>query len=341
MNRLFLSFSLSFAILASCYERDHKTPEEIQKELDLAESQFENAKEMFNPWYTGPLLTPSATMMPPGYGNVQPYVFVNDNYAAYNKERKSLPLKNNLINLNPLAIIQAGLTDSMDLSVTVQTNTNWLDGRSGGGYGDTQAGVGFLIQPQTLYVPKMKFSITETFPTGKYQHLRSDGLDGAGSGSYQTQFSFAMGKIMFWATKHPLNARIALAYRVAAPLKVAGYNSYGGGIGAKGTVRPGNTFSADLGFELSLTQRWVFANDFVYTTTNKTRFSGFTGTTANGSSALVGKGYSDQLSLAPAIEYNWSDQLGILGGVQFTVYGRNSSNFIAGIISVEYTFPLN
>ena len=69
------------------FGQNHKSPQQIQKELDDAESQFKKSKEMFNPWYTGPLLTPSPTMIPPGYGNFQPYVFVTDNYASYNSIR--------------------------------------------------------------------------------------------------------------------------------------------------------------------------------------------------------------------------------------------------------------
>ena len=317
----------------------YHSPREIQETLDEAETQFSRALEIFNPWYTGPILTPSATMMPPGMGNIQAYVFANDIYASFNAERKSVSLEHNLINLNPIMLIQTGITDSLDGMVTVQTNTNWQNGHVGGGYGDTQVTLGFLIQPQTLYVPKVKFSVQETLPTGHYKNLHADRLNSTGAGSYQTQFSLAAGKLMFWTTQHPINARIALAYKIPTTVALRGYNTYGGGIGTKGAIRPGKTFSADFGIEVSLTQRWVFASDVVYTTTSQSTFHGSSGMNGSGSPASLGSGYSDQLSLAPAIEYNWSGNLGILAGVQFTVYGRNSSNFVSGIFSVEWTFP--
>ena len=47
-------------------QEEHKTPQQIQQELNQAEKDFQRAKEMFVPWYTGPLVTPSASMMPPG-----------------------------------------------------------------------------------------------------------------------------------------------------------------------------------------------------------------------------------------------------------------------------------
>lgn len=295
---------------------------------------------MFDPWYTGPLLTPSASMVAPGYANTQGYIFVTQNYAAFNEDRKSVSFSNNSYNLNPSDILQFGVTDSVDTTVSLQTQTNWLQGRSAGGFGDLQWAVGFKIQSQTLYIPKMKFSIQETFPTGAYQHLRSDRLDAAGGGSYQTSFSFAMTKIMFWSTQHPVNARIALAYKIPTPVKVRGFNSYGGSYDTHGIVHPGNSFNADLGIEVSFNQHWVLANDFVYTATNKTHFHGDPGTTSTGTPAPIGSGFSDNLSLAPAIEYNWSANFGMLAGVQFSVYGRNSTNFISAIFSVTYGFPM-
>lgn len=339
MKALFwlLPYFLSVSLFA---QPEHKTPQEIQRELDEAEDQLKKAEEMFDPWYTGPLITPSASMMPPGYANTQFYSYVTQSYAAFNEDRKSISFKDDSFNFNPLNVLQFGVTDSMDTSIILQTQTNWLNGRSAGGFGDITCNVGFKIQDQTLYIPKMKFSIQETFPTGAYQNLRPDGLDGAGKGTYQTTFSFALTKIMFWSTQHPVNARLAIAYKVNTPVKVRGFNSYGGGFGTHSTVHPGNTFNADFGIEVSFNQHWVLANDFVYTATNKTRFTGYSGLNADGTPASVGGGFSDNFSLAPAIEYNWSSNLGILAGVQFSVYGRNSTNFISTIISITYGFPM-
>ncbi|MBX9743937.1 MAG: hypothetical protein K2X08_01860 [Chlamydiales bacterium] len=318
----------------------HKSPEEIQRELDEAEKQLRRAEEMFDPWYTGPLVTPSASMMPPGYANTQGYLFFTQDYAAFNKDRKSVSLANDTYNLNPYNNLQIGITDSVDTNLVLQTQTNWSKGDSAGGFGDLQTNIGFKIQDEKLYVPKMKFSIQETFPTGSYQHLRPDGLDATGKGAYTTSFSVAITKIMFWSTPHPINTRLAMAYKISTPVKVHGFNSYGGGYGTHGTVHPGNQFTADLGIEVSFDQHWVLANDFVYVATNKTKFHGYPGITSTGTPATVGSGFSDNFSLAPAIEYNWSSNFGMLAGVQFSVYGRNSTNFISTIISITYGFPL-
>lgn len=315
-----------------------KSPEQIQKELDEDEALFKRAQEMFNPWYTGPLLTPSASMMPPGYGNIQPYLFVNDYYAAFDNHRKSQKLENKQINLNPSIGSQFGITKTMDIALTLQGNFNWQNGESGGGFGDMICTVGWPIVIQTLWIPQMKFTITQTFPSGRYQKLDSNRLNASGGGVWATQFGFAISKVMFWSTKHPFYGRLFIGYNIPVPSTMNGFNAYGGGYNAKAKVRPGNSLKVDLGMELSLTQRWVIANDIVYTAQNETTYSGNPGTTSTGAVSTIGGGFSDNLSLAPAIEYNFSPNLGLIGGAWFSVYGRNSTNFATAVLSIVWTF---
>jgi hypothetical protein len=318
-----------------------KSPQEIEIELEAAEAQFETALLMFNPYYQGPLITPSASMTPPGVGNLQPYLFAKESYATYDKQRHSVSMPHNVTNVNPQVILQTGITDTLDIAVTVQGDGNWQAGHSGGGFGDVSAVIGFPITRQSRYVPAIKFSIGESFPAGKYEHLSSNGLglSATGSGSYQTIFGLCASKLLFWTTQHPLNIRAYCGYVVPSKVKVEGFNAYGGGFGTKGTVRPGNTLNADLGIELSITQKWVLATDIVYTSTSLTKFYGYPGVGADGKPASVGTGYSDNLSIAPAFEYNWNANLGIVVGAWFSVYGRNSLSFASGVFTVSYTFP--
>ena len=80
---------LSFLLMVPCLlcAQEVKTPAQIQKELNEAQAKYEQSKTMFNPWYTGPLVAPPASMMPVGMGDVQPYLFVSGTYANYNAHR--------------------------------------------------------------------------------------------------------------------------------------------------------------------------------------------------------------------------------------------------------------
>jgi len=331
-----------FILLTPAFLLWAQSPQEIQGELNAAQAQYEHAKEMFNPWYSGPLLTGSAHMMPPGYLSLQPYLFVADNYAVFDKHYNSHGIPD-LVQLNPqINALQAGITSWLDVALSMQGFVNWQKEKSSGGFGDMNLTVGFPLLTEGLYVPAMKIGIGETFPTGRYQKLTSGkgAVQATGQGSYQTTFSYRIAKLLFWDTLHPLNTRATFAYTIPTTVHVKGLNAYGGGFGTDGKVRPGNQLSVSLGLEWSFTQKWVFANDFVYTHGNKTKFSGSTGTLSDGTPAKMGAPSSNQFSLAPAIEYNFSSMLGVLGGVWFVVAGQNSSKFVQGIVSVTYTWKV-
>ncbi len=317
-----------------------QSPQKVEKELQDAQAQYQRAKEMFNPWYTGPLVTPSANMMAPGGANIQPYLFINGAYAAFNKDRQSIALPHNTYGVQVTSGMLIGITPSVDLSITPGAIINWQEHHTGGGFNDVTSTLGFLINRETLYVPAMKFTINETFPTGKYQNLSVNGLglNSTGGGSFQTQFGFALSKLIWWIYDHPLNLRYFIGYTLSTPVHVKGFNTYGGGFHTNGTVRPGNLLTTDLGIEWSFTRKWVLALDVVYTAQNSDKFHGKPGFLANGAPASVGSPYNDNLSLAPAIEYNWNSNLGVLAGVQFSVYGQSSSNFAKGQFSVTYSW---
>lgn len=301
--------------------------------------QFESAKAKFNPWYTGPLVTASATAMDPGYGNFEPYAFVIDNYGRYKEDRHSTDIPN-LVQLNPKFFFQAGIASWMDTALLLQTLTSWQSHQHGGSIGDTTWTLGFPLAKQSCYIPNIKVTISETFPTGRYQNLKARklGTDDTGAGSFETIFGLAASKVVFWTWDHPLNLRLQLDYGIHSSVHVHGLNHFGGAIDTDGKVKPGNTFQADLGVECSISKRWVFITDVVYTTSARDRFDGFPGTLPDGSPAVVGNHSNDQLSLAPAFEYNLNKNISFLGSCWFTVYGRNSYNFASGIISFSYTF---
>lgn len=314
---------------------------ELEEGLLNAEHEFERAKELFSPWYTGPLLTPGASMMPVGKGNTQPFIFIVDNSAIFNKKRKSIKLPSHLVQLKTTANIQTGITENFDLNISFFGQSNWQFNQHGGGAGDVNITSGFLIYKQSRFIPDIKLTISETFPTGKYKKLSPAKfyLDAVGAGTYSTQFGLAFSKIILWMTTHPMVLRCFFGYQLSTPVNVEGFNFYGGGFGCKGRVRPGNNFNVDFGYEVSITQKWVVALDVNYSATNTTKFRGIRGTLKNGLESIAGWPYSDNLSLAPAIEYNWSPNLGVISGVWFSVYGRSSLNFVSGIISLTYSFP--
>jgi hypothetical protein len=333
---------LGFLTLTSVMaEEKFVPPEQIKEEVNQAQIDVERAQKMFNPWFTGPIIAGSASMMPPGVGMFQPYFYTIDNYGIFDKDRHTVS-QPDLWQVSPQFVFQTGITSWMDIFAAPQLFINNRHSQWYTGFADLPIGLGFKVCDEGVYYPKMKIQLSETFPTGKYQNLnpKKAGADAIGAGSYQTGFSFRMSKILFWWTPHPVAVRAVTTYTVPTTVHVNGYNAYGGGVGTHGKVRPGNNFNADLGIEFSINQRWVLANDFVYQFNDKTKFSGTKGIDpATGLPNVVGLPSSDVLQLAPAIEYNFNENLGILAGVWFTVWGRNTSNFIDYVFSLCWVFP--
>jgi len=312
----------------------------VQSEIDKAWHDFEIARKMFIPFYTGPLITTSANCVPFGHINIQPYLFFTINHAQFNKHRKSINIPNKYI-LNPQFVFQVGTSPWMDATIIPQWVFNWQSGHYANGFGDLPLQFGFQLAKQTPYIPAIRLILGETFPTGKYQHLSSKkgGLDAIGAGAYVTVVGIVLNKILWWLPLHPVSLRLATTYNIPdARVPVHGFHAYGGGFGTDGKIKVGNTFNADIGIEVSLTQKWVFATDIVYTYSNKSTFMGKPGHLADGTPAANGAPSSDQFSLAPAIEYNVSDLGGFIGGVWFSPTGRNSPNFVSIVLSYTQLF---
>jgi len=307
----------------------------IEGELNSAEEDFAIAQKMFVPWYSGPLITGSASNVDPGLILLQPYFFTTVTHASYddNRHSKNIP---NILTLNPLYYYETGITSWLDTFGTYSAIFNRQSNIWASYSADSSIGFGLQIQRETPYIPKMRFTFSESLPTGKYDNLDAakNGLDSTGSGSYETTISFNISKVLWWNKLHPSAVRGNFIYTFTTPTHVDNLNAYGGGPGTDGKVKPGNSWGIDIGYEYSITQKWVFACDAVYTYFNKSSFSGNKGRDANGIPFSVGGPSGDQLSFAPALEYNLTPDMGMVAGVWFTATGRNSGNFI----SLVYTF---
>ncbi len=306
------------------------------------------------PWFTGPLLTPSASTVPQGHVNIEPYVFVNrktGNYEAdwgSNSEGKST-------SVTLQVPIQVGLTSFMDFQTFPYGTYNNVQGHTGIRFGDLPVQVNFQIyreQPDSA-IPHIKISLTEDFPTGKFDHLNPNklGADASGMGSYITTVGLTIGKLFHFGGSHYLRFRTNFSYSVPSAVHVEGFNVYGGGFGTNGKAYPGKEFSTLIGLEYTPILRLAFALDIFGVTTEKVRFSGNAGKVPNPTTerptdidlppfidASVGAHSSEQVSLAPAVEYNFTETIGLIGGVWFSIAGRNSARFINGVVALNMYF---
>jgi hypothetical protein len=238
----------------------------------------------------------------------------------------------------------------MDVKILPVAMWNYRNHQSQWALGDWSAQIDLLLHRDTLpyknWLPSIKISLRETFPTGKYQKLNPNklGTDGGGRGTYLTTFLVSASKIYHLSGFRFFSWRLNGAYSIPTNVHVKGFNQYGGGIKANGTISPEKAFVGIAAFEYAFTRHWVICCDVEGVIASKTTFKGYAGIVPTQDSNFSPTGVptlnenkaSIQYSAAPGIEYNWSENLGLLAGVWFTFAGKNSSNFTTGVLSVNY-----
>ena len=227
----------------------------------------------------------------------------------------------------------------MDFQIDPQMFYQRTQGKSATRFGDfpTALNIQLLENTPGSWYPAIKLTVREIFPTGKYQHLspHKNATDSTGSGSYDTGFGVTFANLYHLSSIYYLSARLSLNYDFFTKTHVEGFNSYGGGFGTRGTVKPGDNYTGLIGLEFTLSKNWVFALDLVAFYGNKSPFRGKRGVTTAGAPADVGFPSFFEFDLAPAIEYNFSEDFGIIAGTWFSVAGRNTQQFVSGLLAIS------
>jgi hypothetical protein len=196
-----------------------------------------------------------------------------------------------------------------------------------------QAGYG-LTQFQDGYrMPSISLVIDETLPTGRYDSLDRP-ANGVGEGAYTTGFSVYSQDYFWMPNGRILRGRLDLTYAVSSAAALSDRSVYGTPAGFHGDATPGDSATVDASAEYSVTREWVAALDVVYQHNASTHVHG----TVPGGEFAADSGSSWSLGFAPAIEYNWSAQGGVLLGVRIIQIGRNTSAGITPAVAVNLVF---
>ena len=291
-------------------------------------------EKRLTPWFTGPLIAPSAFTVTPGHFTLQAYLdsFVDIGVYDSHWQPQERP---NFYNTNLRLRIKAGIAKWLDAQITSQASHQETQGKNSTGFNDLL--FAFNIQLLTFKMedpwPALKLVLHTSIPSGKYQQLNPSlkMTDARGTGCWYPEAALVASKVWNLSDIHYLEVRLFTAYRMGVPTSVRGLSVYGGDISTRGTAYPGNIFVVDGAIECNFTKNFAFACDIYYLHRNRSHFSGSTLTAATQPSR-------EQWSLAPALEYNWSKNLGVIGGVWFSLAGRNGPQFINGILSLNSYF---
>jgi hypothetical protein len=305
--------------------------------------------EPVKPWFTGPLLAMSGNTTAAGHINFEPYIYAIARTSFYNNDWQSDPI-DTLWNLQFRAPLWIGITNWMDVKIAPAWAWNERNGASQWTLLDFGLQLDFALHKDSLpyknWYPSIKLSLRENFPVGKYQNLDPNkfGVDNGGRGSYTTFIALSASKILQIRDVHFLNLFFNLIYAMPTNVHVNGFNVYGGGFGTDGVVTPEKTFLAIFAFEYALTRNWAIACDVQGTVVSSTGFTGNPGVIPSddpdveplGIPAVNDVQAGIQYTISPAIEYNWSENLGIIAGAWFSFAGKNASHFTSGVIALNY-----
>jgi hypothetical protein len=292
-------------------------------------------------WWTGPLLAASPATLPQGHILVEPYLYdaiIKDQFDNTGA-RRQIARQNDY---GSLTYLLYGLTDSTTIGLIPRFGYDNPGEGSSVGVGDMTAQVSYRLSRflDQGWLPAMALVIGETLPTGKYDRLRNPS-DGIGAGSYTTSLSLYAQYYLWMSNGRILRTRINLSEGWSSYVGVEDASVYGTLQGFRGRAFPGNSFTFDSAWEYSVTRNWVAALDIVYSDSGPTTLAGHYAQPNGGPmSASVDSrsASSDSISLAPAIEYNWTSTVGIIVGAKLVVAGRNTGAAVIPVAAVNLVF---
>lgn len=281
-----------------------------------------------NAWWTGPMLANSAETLPQGHVLAEPYL-----YDIQTKGSDSFGSR---------TYLNYGLVDRLTIGVIPVFGYNRVSGgpnSSGVQVGDTTVQAQYRLRQfhEGSWLPTIALQLQETLPTGKYDHLGNRPADGLGSGTYTTSIGIN-GQTYFWLPNgRILRVRLNISAAFSTRTNVHGVSVYGTEASFSGNARPGNSAYVDTSLEYSLTRRWVLALDVFLNHNDNTVVSG-RNIHADQTATPVRQntGCSQAFGIAPAVEYSWTPNIGVLLGTRMIFGGHGATSSITPAIAINY-----
>lgn len=289
-----------------------------------------------NQWFTGTLEAPSPALPKPGILEVEPYAIYTRTYGAYGT-RGDYRAAPNVDIFTSVTAMKYGITNRISVQAlpSISHVANKISHYTG--IGDLPIELEYRINNENNKTgfPSVTAAIGVTIPTGIYDNMRTP-LSGFGSGAFTLKEQVLLQSLFDTPGGHPMRFRVyAAAYEAIGSTSVHNISVYGTSPGFAGRVDPGFSAVMGIGGGYALDQRWVIALDLVHKSAR-----GFALDGADGMNVIVHSrsGRSARTSLAPALEYNISGNVGIIAGVDFSLSGHNSSAYFAPQIAISAGF---
>lgn len=296
--------------------------------LPVAQAQDAARQPLGDAWWTGPMLANSAGTLPQGHFLLEPYVY--DVHTTHGNGYGSL------------TYIQYGLTDRLTVGLVPTFGYNQVDhgpNSSGVGWGDGSVLAQYRLHQfqEGSWVPTMSVMLQQTLPTGRYDRLGNRPADGLGSGASSTTLQLNTQTYFWMPSGRILRMRLNIGQTWSGSASLNDVSVYGTPQGFHGRARPGDSLLVNAAWEYNMNRHWVLALDLTARHTQGTPIDGI----APQADGMVGPyharaGSNVTWGIAPAIEYNWSGNLGLLFGVRVLTGGDRVTTSVTPAFALNY-----
>ena len=270
-------------------------------------------------WWTGPMLTPSAATLPRGHFLIEPYLYDVVSSGSHG--------------FGSLTYLNYGLADRFTIGLIPTAGfTKVSDGPS-------SSGIGLEISACWLSTGSRSFAAAvgcPPLPSWCKRHFLPEGSTAwataraTASEAEPTRPPWRSTPRRTSGCRTAASSACGSTWRTTSrpDVSLEGASVYGTETGFSGRAKPGRSFSADASWEYSVTRSWVLALDVIYRHRGTTRVAGDDVRDPNASPVQLSSGPADTVAIAPAIEYSWKSNWGVLLGVRVIPGTRHAATSV-------------
>lgn len=293
--------------------------------------------------FTGPLLTSNAMPLSPGSLLIEPYLMYYSSDDAYDDQGHRYAKATGMRQWQTLVPVYYGVTDHLELQISGGAAHSMSGGSHADGFGATDTTVGakyLLLSPdKNGDSPAVSVAYQHRFPTGAYDRLDENPLNATGDGAAVDTFSLMAQQYVWLSNGRPLRLRATVSYSLPPnAVDVNGVSVYNTPRNFHGRERLGSALGVSTSAEYSIDAHWALATDLTYNRTSPAQLTGVVGTGESATVFARRDAVQSVYSVAPAVEYNFNDRFGLIGGVQLSFAGRNNDAFVTPMTAFNMVF---
>lgn len=284
------------------------------------------APEPDEAWWTGPIAASSADTLPRGHVLIEPYLYdVRSPGGDY---------------LGSLTYILYGLTDRLTVGVIPTIGS----ARSRGSASPRRVAAGDLTLQAQLRLHRAKAGdalptfavlIQRAVPLGRFDRLGDDPDRGVGGGVAPTTLGVNAQRVDRLPSGRALRTRVNLARSLPSRTHVLDASIYGTPAGFGGIARVRAVTTADLSVEYSATRRFTLATDLIGRWAGSGLVSGRVVTGAGRLDYVAALPGIRSFSVAPALEYSWTNSRGVLLGARWTAAAHGRPGSVTPVVALN------